>query len=60
MADVCLFALEMLVAVSFAQGSALRRITVRLSYDEDAYPGGLDIGRAYGLGLAFSMFSFTV
>ncbi|OEH79346.1 hypothetical protein cyc_05790 [Cyclospora cayetanensis] len=28
---------------SFSQQSSLRRISVRLSYDEDAYPGGLDI-----------------
>ncbi|CDJ42844.1 hypothetical protein, conserved [Eimeria tenella] len=29
--------------VSFSQLSALRKICVRLTYDEDAYPGGIDI-----------------
>lgn len=32
-------------AVSFDRASSLRRIRAQLTYDEEAYPGGLDIGR---------------
>lgn len=38
-------------AVSFSQLSSLRKICVRLSFDEDAYPGGIDIGEAEGIWL---------
>ncbi|KAL8445903.1 hypothetical protein Emag_004982 [Eimeria magna] len=30
--------------VSFDPSSSFRRLRVRISYDEEAYPGGLDIG----------------